>query len=311
MPPPRVALFAEQGHFTAVHNLTFRVVMPQLSSSAWKVLCFLISETVGYNRRSELISYASIKAGTGIKSSATVSKSLTELLADEPFGCPLIVRQVGAKCGAASHESARYGLNLKCTVALQKTNRGSSKSEPRHISRSSDFEPTRGSENEPLMEAPIRNAGALIETSNEPLSRETSEESQIEAEVEPEFPYPVFRTPYPTESEHFTALCEVCQLDADLISARRKSNATQRAAQLATKYTPEQIRLAGSRWPLPTAPHPDQLLDSIQALLNRKERHDSNASPTESPRNETPRNEHQRNATERREFMGELARRFG
>lgn len=287
MPPPRIALFAEQGHFTAVHNLTFRVVMPQLSGSAWKVLCFLISETVGYNRRSELLSYSAIKEGTGIKSSATISKALGELLSDEPFGCPLIVRQLGAPCGAASHESGRYGLNLKCTVALQKSNRSASKNEAHRISPGSDFEPLGASENEP----PIRSAGGFNETSGEALSREKHRLH---------------------DSPHFIALCEVCQLDPDLMSPRRFDNAARRSTQLATKYTPEQIRLAGSRWPLPSAPHPDQLLDSIQALLHRKERHDTaTSSPSEAPHNDFPKNEHQRNAAERRQLMGELAGRFG
>ncbi|RYI11368.1 MAG: hypothetical protein EON48_13735 [Acetobacteraceae bacterium] len=292
MPPPRIALFAEQGHFTAVHNLTFRVVMPQLSGSAWKVLCFLISETVGYQRRSELISYSAIMAGTGLRSSATVSKALTELLADEPFGCPLIVRQLGERCGATSRESSRYGLNLKCTVALQKVNRDASKNEARRISDAAFFEACFGSENEAPVSSPNKTGRDQSETSNELLSPEEN-----------------------LESEHFIALCEVCQLDRDLLSPRKKANATQRAAQLATKYSPDQIRQAGARWPLPAAPHPDQLLDSMPSLLNRKERHEPNQSraPSENspPRNDRPTNEHQRNAAERRQLMGELASRFG
>jgi hypothetical protein len=312
---PRIALFAEQGHFTAVHNLTFRVVMPQISSSAWKVLCFLISETVGYNRRSEFISYNDIKAGTGLRSSATIAKALGELLEGAPFGSPLIVRQVGAKCGAASHEAARYGLNLKCTVALQKSHQkskcpGSSKNEARRIRTSSKSEAPQGAffelpdapENEAPIFAPHGNARAPTETSDEKSDSLRASMSGDMAPPDFELPSDAFTSP------HFRAVCSACELDIELLSGRRKMNAAQRAAQLATKYSPEQIRLAGARWSLPTAPHPDQLLDSMRALLQRRERAGPGSqSPLDRP---APRNEAQRNASERRALMAELAERY-
>jgi phage replication O-like protein O len=72
--------FARQGHFTAVDNAVFDAIMPILSSSEWKVLCFIIRKTIGWQKEMDSISYSQIKAGTGIKTATTIQKAIEGLM---------------------------------------------------------------------------------------------------------------------------------------------------------------------------------------------------------------------------------------
>lgn len=69
--------FADTGdNYTAMTNYMLDVIMPALPANAWKVLCFIYRKTRGWNKESDRLSYTQIAAGTGIKSSATISEAL-------------------------------------------------------------------------------------------------------------------------------------------------------------------------------------------------------------------------------------------
>jgi phage replication O-like protein O len=53
--------------------------MPSLSATEWKVLCFIIRKTIGWQKTREQLSYTQIIKGTGIKSPVTISKALKKL----------------------------------------------------------------------------------------------------------------------------------------------------------------------------------------------------------------------------------------
>lgn len=300
--------FAEQGHFTAVHNFVFRRIMPLVSPNAFKVLCFIISETIGYGRPSRGLSYEDIKAGTGIGNDTTVSNALTELLDEEKFGRPLILREHASVKGKSRREKTRYALNLKARLALQKSERENTENTARApVSRTPENgerekvrtpkigasrTPENGVRKQASNGLPIENAGGARsnQQSNEEsnsLSPHAQNEIAIEfAENETDENAPSLppkanvdhRSPFVEgepdsrfESPHFLALAseEVCDLDLDIIDWKTKSVAAMIAAQLATKYTAEQILEAGRRWDLPTKPHPRQLPSRIKALLSQ------------------------------------------
>lgn len=78
----KIKPFAEQGNFVQVHNYLFDEIMPALPPNAWKVLCFIIRKTRGWNKTADQISYTQIVKGTGIKGSATVSAALKTLVSE-------------------------------------------------------------------------------------------------------------------------------------------------------------------------------------------------------------------------------------
>ena len=72
--------FARQGHFTTVDNAVFDEIMPELSGSEWKILCFIIRKTIGWKKESDEIAYSQFRDGAGIKSNTTVQKAINGLL---------------------------------------------------------------------------------------------------------------------------------------------------------------------------------------------------------------------------------------
>ena len=92
--------------FTGFHNLLLDKVMPELSPNAWKVLCFIIRQTVGWHRNHKKLRYGRIMRGTGIKSRTTVSTALSEL---QGYGIVIQTK--------APNEPADYSLNLEFEVA--------------------------------------------------------------------------------------------------------------------------------------------------------------------------------------------------
>lgn len=68
--------FSEHGHYTAVHDAVFDVVMPFCPPNAFKVLLFVLRKTRGWKKDEDVLRYAEIKQGTGIKSDATLAKEL-------------------------------------------------------------------------------------------------------------------------------------------------------------------------------------------------------------------------------------------
>lgn len=65
--------------YMRLHNSLFDVVMPTLKPNAWKLLCFIMRKTNGWNKQTEHLSYGQLRAGTGIASDATLASTIKEL----------------------------------------------------------------------------------------------------------------------------------------------------------------------------------------------------------------------------------------
>lgn len=108
MRPQTIEPFNEQGNFVATHNLVYDYIMPRISGNAFKVLCLIIRQTKGRQKKSDEISYSQLRDGTGIKSDATIFKSLEELL-----GGGYILRKAGEK----QRYATRYALNKSFSIS--------------------------------------------------------------------------------------------------------------------------------------------------------------------------------------------------
>ncbi|MFX1476215.1 MAG: hypothetical protein ACFFCO_12170, partial [Promethearchaeota archaeon] len=83
----RIKPLARPG-FTMFNNYILDHIMPDLSSSAWKVLCVAIRQTIGWvddetesgRKEQDRISYGQFLAKSGLGSSATVAKAIKECL---------------------------------------------------------------------------------------------------------------------------------------------------------------------------------------------------------------------------------------
>ena len=281
--------FAEQGNWTSVHNQAFDTIMPRISANAWKVLCLIIRQTEGFaksdgsRRKSYGLSYSDIQEGTGIRSHTTIAAALSELLDDTVFGAPLILTKDAEKRGVSRREKTLYALNKKGfsvetrpQTPVKKPKASSKVGAPENGVPPKTGTPKNGAsrtpENEVRKPAPIKTT-----RSNQKKNKESNSLSAREAANEfdeNENQTPTDKAPFIEgeaddrfETPHFAAVADVCALDLDLILWPDKARAATVAAQLATKYTPDQIRLAGERWELPTPPHPRQLLSRIKALL--------------------------------------------
>lgn len=73
--------FDSHGCLTSFHNALLDSVMPSVSPNAWKILCLIVRQTVGWQRGEAGLSYQVIQSGTGIKSRPTIAGALKELLA--------------------------------------------------------------------------------------------------------------------------------------------------------------------------------------------------------------------------------------
>lgn len=102
--------YIDQGNFTQMHNANFDHIMPLLSGSAWKVLCLIIRKTKGWQKEEDDIAYSQLKAGTGIKSDATISKAIKELL-------ELGVIQVGKATHQADPHAYRLNKFYSCRTS--------------------------------------------------------------------------------------------------------------------------------------------------------------------------------------------------
>jgi phage replication O-like protein O len=72
--------FDNRDGFTRINNYVLDYIMPSLPPNAWKVLCFVLRKTKGWGKDTERLSYPIIQNGTGIKSTATLSAALKELV---------------------------------------------------------------------------------------------------------------------------------------------------------------------------------------------------------------------------------------
>ncbi|TXH54717.1 MAG: hypothetical protein E6Q97_10265 [Desulfurellales bacterium] len=102
--------------YTRLHNVLFDVVMPTMKPNAWKMLCFILRKTNGWNKTEAQLSYNQLRAGTGIQSDATLSATIKEL-ADARY---IIVTPI-------QWQSSLYELNYQYIVT---TSQPTTKDEP-------------------------------------------------------------------------------------------------------------------------------------------------------------------------------------
>ena len=135
----------DAGCWFPIHNAVFDLIMPHLSPNAWKVLCVAIRQTWGWvadpngdpkvRRKWDRISYSQFQAKSGIKSRATVSKTLAECLTKGY----LLRYQVDTERGQPTYA---YALNHDFEMEWST----GSKNEP---VTGTEIEPATGSRNEP------------------------------------------------------------------------------------------------------------------------------------------------------------------
>jgi phage replication O-like protein O len=83
-PPPKpVRPFSqekeERGGFIPFPQILIDEIMPIAGSNSWRVLCFIIRKTLGWNKEFDVIDYEQISVGTGISSPNAISDALSEL----------------------------------------------------------------------------------------------------------------------------------------------------------------------------------------------------------------------------------------
>ena len=72
--------FDFQRNYTSMHNYMYDVAMPNMSKNAWAALSFIVRQTKGWQCIEAGLSYTDIMRGAKIKSSATVSRVIKELV---------------------------------------------------------------------------------------------------------------------------------------------------------------------------------------------------------------------------------------
>lgn len=75
----KVQPLKRQGFYTVFDNVLLDHVMSSLKATSWAVFCLIMRKTIGWQKESDEVSYSQIKAGTGIKSEATIRSAITEL----------------------------------------------------------------------------------------------------------------------------------------------------------------------------------------------------------------------------------------
>ncbi len=102
--------FARQGHFTVIDNFILDYIMPNVSPTEWKVLCFIIRKTVGWQKAEDKLSISQIKEGTGINSRTTISNAVSNL---EKAGYILVHRPADQKTPNTYSLNSDYELVQK------------------------------------------------------------------------------------------------------------------------------------------------------------------------------------------------------
>ena len=106
--------------YTMVSNVILEHIMPDLSGSGWKILCVAIRKTLGWSdpndptqrKEKDRISYSQFLEGSGIKSTATVSKALKECLAKNYL----------LRYPSEDHKQGyEYGLNRNFEILVEET----------------------------------------------------------------------------------------------------------------------------------------------------------------------------------------------
>ena len=105
------------GYWFPIPNAVFDVIMPRLSSAAFKVLCVIIRQTWGWvadsdgdgrkRKRWDTISYSQLLAKTGLRSYESVARALRECL-----GSGYIIRRQAGRHKGTGKPLYAYALNV-------------------------------------------------------------------------------------------------------------------------------------------------------------------------------------------------------
>ncbi len=76
--------FADQGHFTALHNAIFDTIMPTCAPNTFKVVMAVLRATKGWRKDEDELSLSQIMERTGIKNRTTASEAIQDAL-DEKY----------------------------------------------------------------------------------------------------------------------------------------------------------------------------------------------------------------------------------
>lgn len=103
--------FAQQGHYTAVHDAIFDAIMPKCPPNAFKVLMLILRKTRGWEKSSDRLSVGKVQVGTGISSQNTVRAALAWLLENR-----MILKVDGYS--SPDRVACEYALNAEYEIAL-------------------------------------------------------------------------------------------------------------------------------------------------------------------------------------------------
>lgn len=165
--------FANQGHYTAVHDAIPDVIMPRISGNQFKILFFILRKTRGWKKFSDKISVSQIMAGTGIKSEDTVRNCLAAMVDEEHPERGLLLKLAAHDSG--EKRATEYALNedYEMTVAVNSPkNSGSSKSW--HSPKNSGGDSPKNSGSKPAKDSPKNSGDNNHRVSQEPSRQEPS-----------------------------------------------------------------------------------------------------------------------------------------
>jgi phage replication O-like protein O len=305
--------FADQGHYTEAHNLLFDYIMPRISANAFKVLCLILRRTKGWGKASDAISYAQIKDGTGIKSDATISRAIGELL---EMNCIL------NKANPTQRVTSRYALNRGYTIPtseLYSDTFTTSKNEvvaPEKSPATSKNEVTTTSKNEVVVESGTTSKNEDTKENKTSTNQSNSTVSAVQQQPP--------KTDLKFSEELQAAILEATGKTTDwrmgTVSPKFRMGVTQLVAKLVRdERTARDVQVVRARLPAYlgrdpagfTPPSPAQLLDLFDAVLNfdpdqitrNKKQHHGNHPSNPAGRNAAQRGE------QTREYLDDLSRR--
>lgn len=93
--------------YTQFSNDALDSLMCKVSANCWKIICVAIRKTYGWHKKTDRISFSQFKEATGISSSTTISKAISEAL-----GLGIFKRK-------AAGQGFTYSLNLEFSCSTE------------------------------------------------------------------------------------------------------------------------------------------------------------------------------------------------
>jgi hypothetical protein len=211
--------------------------MPTLKPNAWKLLCFILRKTNGWNKTEAQLSYNQLRAGTGIQSDATLSATIKEL-ADAHY---ILVTPI-------QWQSSMYELNYQYIVT--DTNQPGAKEEQAQTTAktvaTTEIEDATEIEGTSKTVVPPTSISVVPPTTEiEDIKRKVFKEKGKESErVQPEAPQPAQTPPLPLSAHSQPA---AGGFESLLNAARENANGDygKRREQVQIDDTKKKLKEAG------------------------------------------------------------------